>query len=218
LQLQLNSLPVSIAGIGGLATLSGTVNLAVTGAGAQVQMQDARCDTNSLKMFADPQPFHVVVTGSSLTLNIPLSAPLTIGVSAAQDIDGGAATKTFSFPADFSAPGNPNADKPWHVGSTTLQMSQLSYSITVNGTPPLGTTLQTIQQTLASTVNSTVAQFDAPLNSIFRELGLAVGGVDVWATQLENVDGSGNPAPCGTPVTTTTTTTTPAQAAPVLVK
>jgi uncharacterized membrane protein len=224
LQLQVSNLPVTIAGIPG-ATISGTVNVSLTGAGAQAHTMNPVCGT-SFDIVAQPQPFHTSVTGSGLTLTIPLGSPLSVGVTAAQDVTSNPATKTFNFPTDFSDLGNPGANKPWHVGSTTLQFSQLNYGITVNGTIPLGTTLPLIQQAVSSAVNSTVAQFDPKLDALFRELGLAVGGADVWATQMKYLDPNGNPAPCSSPTTTTTapppttttTTTTPAQNAPVLVK
>jgi uncharacterized membrane protein len=220
LNLQLNNLPIGIPGLSGIS-LSGGMAVALTGAGATAEMPAGVCGT-SIDTKVALNPYHTSVTGGTLTLNVPLSAPLSVSITAAQDVSGGSpATHTFSFPTAFSDPGNPGADNPWHTGSTSLRFDQLQYTITVNGTIPLGTTLQTIQQQIATTVNSTIAQFDAPLNTVFRELGIAVGGADVWATQLTNLDANGNALPCSSSTTTsipTTTTTTPAQAAPVLVK
>jgi hypothetical protein len=205
LNMQLNNLPVSIPGLTGV-TLSGTVTVAMTGAGAQAQMQNPVVCLTSVYGSVQPQPFHTAVTGTSLTLNVPLS-PLSVGVSAAQDVTSAGAAKTFNYSADFN--------KDWRVGSTSLQFRGLNYSVTVNGTIPLGTTLATIQQQVSSAVNSTVAQFDGPLSNLYRELGLAVGGADFTATHFENLDTSGNNAPCPSSTTTTTSTTVPG---PVLVK
>jgi uncharacterized membrane protein len=213
LNLQLSSLPIGIPGL----SLSGAVSIALTGAGATAQMPSGVCGS-SIDMKVTLNPYHTSVNAASLSLSLPLLPPASVGVTANQDVSGGAPqTKTFNFPADFSDPGNPNANNPWHIGSTSLQFNQLNYGITVNGTLPLGTTLSTVQQQVASVLNSTIAQFDAPLTAVFRELGLAVGGADTWATQLTNLDASGNPLPC-TPGTTTTSTTTQASQAPVLVK
>jgi uncharacterized membrane protein len=214
LNLQLNNLPVSIPGLSGV-TLSGTVTLAMTGAGAQAQMKNPVCLTG-VDGWVQPQPYHTSVTGSSLTLNIPLS-PLSVGVTAAQDVTSAAWNKQpLNYSADFN--------KDWRVGSTSLQFSGLNYSVTVNGSIPLVTTLQGIQDAVGSKVNSTVALFDPYLSNLYRELGLAVGGADFTATHFENLDPSGNNAPCSSPTTTTapapTTTTTTATTVPgpVLVK
>jgi hypothetical protein len=204
LNIQLNNLPVSIPGLTGV-TLSGAVTVAMTGAGARAQMKKPVC-LSSVYGWVQPQPYHTAVTGTSLTLNVPLS-PLSVGVSAAQDVTSADATKPFNYSADFN--------KDWRVGSTSLQFSGLNYSVTVNGTIPLGTTLATIQQQVSSAVNSTVAQFDGPLSNLYRELGLAVGGADFTATYYENRDASGNKVPCPSSTTTTTSTTVPG---PVLVK
>jgi hypothetical protein len=216
LNLQLSSLPVvGILGLPGVS-VSGALNVGLTGAGATAHMPSGVCGS-SLDMGVTLNPFHTAVSGT-LSMNLPLLPPLSIGVNGVLDVTGGyEQTKTFNFPADFSDPGNPGANNPWHIGSTSVRLNQVTYSITVNGTLPLGTTLASIQQQVASVINSTVAQFDAPLSTVFRQLGLAVGGADTWATQLTNLDASGNPLPC-TPGTTTTSTTTQASQAPVLVK
>jgi hypothetical protein len=205
LNVQLNSLPVSIPGLSG-ATLSGTVTVAMTGAGAKGQMQNPVCLT-AVDGWVQPLPYHTAVTGTTLTLNLPLLPPLGVGFTAAQDVTSAPATKTFNYSADFN--------KDWRVGSTSLQFSGLNYSVTVNGAIPLGTTLQGLQDAVSSAVNSKVALFDPYLSNLYRELGLAVGGADFTATHYENKDASGADAPCPSATTTTTATTVPG---PVLVQ
>jgi len=216
LNIQLNSLPVSILGLTGV-TVSGTVTLAMTGAGAQGQIQNPVCVT-SVKGWVLPQPYHTSVTGSSLTLNIPLQAPLGVAVTASQDVTSNPATKPFNNPADFN--------QDWRVGATNLQFSNLNYGVTVNGTLPLGlgATLQQVEDAVSSKLNSTVALFDTPLSKLYRELGIAVGGADYTATYFRNEETSGADAPCPSattttvPAPTTTTTTSTTVPGPVLVK
>jgi uncharacterized membrane protein len=69
------------------------------------------------------------------------------------------------------------------MGATGLTFNTLNYNISVNGTP-LGILPATVANAVASSVNTALSSLNQPMMNLYRELGLNVGGADVWADTL----------------------------------
>jgi len=177
---QLN-LPVTIPGLLSPAALSGQVTVSLTGAGASAQLTGADCVTNpGINVTVDPQPYDFAVnSGAALNLTVGGLPVSSIGVSAAQTVNGASQTAPFAYDGATKT-FTPVSQR---LGSGDLNFNGLSYNVSVNGTP-LGILPSTVSTAVASSVKAALASLNAPMQNLYRELGLNVGGADTKADVL----------------------------------